>query len=331
MQSQSSKFSGWARNPKRTSPLETPASLTHVTTVVMRPLLLSILERSASESAMAWLRDQLDADFSERAFYFAFSGVSRHFDRSRIVEPTEDDNVKFLVLDHGFSLNGGAGWDEFRLARVILLTQLREQPLEVFTETLERLLGTADFREQVAIFSAFPIFSGPDGNPDNPELDDLLVELARDGLRSNIVDVFDSIALDNPFPARQFSDDAWNQVVLKAIFTSRPLYRLHRIDDRANLKLAEALSNYAHERWAADRWVTPELWRSCAPFITDQIAEDIIKVAQTDEPGQREAAALVVAGDETRRTDPARNFVTDLLDEVGRGELTWDSLGSDFA
>ena len=71
----------------------------------------------------------------------------------------------------------------------------------------------------------------------------------------------------------------------------------------------------------------PELWRSCANFLTDQIVEDIIRVAGTDEPGQKEAAALVVSGDEEGKLDSIRDQVKTFLDDVADGRLTWKSLG----
>lgn len=290
--------------------------------------LLTILTKRAAPEAVAWLQEQvvsLRANFEERRFYYAFSGVSRRFDKSplAVVEAVDDEAAAALGEVEV------VGWDEFRLARVILLLVLAEQEEAVLRGNLEALLGSADLREQVAIFSAFAFFL-PSGDGEQviaAERTRWLVGLARDGLRTNIVDVYDAIALDNPFPARAFFDDAWNQMVLKALFISRPLYRIRGIDGRANLTLAEALSNLAHERWAAGRWVSPELWRSCAKFLTETIVADVARVAATDEPGQREAAALIISGDKQGLLDHARDRVSSLLDDVENGSLTWDSLG----
>src|SRR5690606_32360293 len=108
------------------------------------------------------------------------------------------------------------GWDQFRLARVLLLLTLGKQEKTVFLETIAALLDTADLREAAAVYSAFPLL------PHQEEF----VEASVDGLRSNIVGIFDSIALGNPFPAAHFTAEAWNQMVLKAIFINRPLYRI---------------------------------------------------------------------------------------------------------
>ena len=279
--------------------------------------LLEILKRSASAEAMDWLASECKtqrSEFVQRSFYYAFSGVSRRFDKRGGLD-VDGDADDLAAEVPGFTLEG---WDEFRLGRVILLLVLAEQSEQVFTETLGKLLGTADLREQAAIYSAFPLF--PRGEK--------LVELATDGLRTNIVDVFDSIALGNPFPAKHFSDDAWNQMVLKALFISRPLYKIEGIDDRCNADLAEACSNLAHERWAAARWVSPELWRLCQGLLSDQIVEDLNRLVESEEPGQREAVALLVVGDEGQQE--VREKVSALIEDVDAGKLTWDQVGQEF-
>ena len=279
--------------------------------------LSAILKKSASPEAIAWLDETMAsqrANFEKRPFYYAFSGVSRRFEKRGALIVSEEDDKALHQEMPGFTVKR---WDQFRLARVILLLVLADQDEETFIETIEALLNTADLREHVAILSAFALL--PHGEK--------LVDYTREGLRSNIVDVFDAVAMDNPFPAEHFSDDAWNQMVLKALFISRPLYRIYGIDYRANLTLAEALSNLAHERWAAERWVSPELWRSCTNFLTEQIIEDITRVAGTDEPGQKEAAALIVHRDEEGKLDHLRDQVKTFLDDAADHRLTWHSLG----
>src|SRR5690606_22351997 len=124
------------------------------------------------------------------------------------------------------------GWDQFRLARVILLLVLGKQDKATFLDTIAALLNTADLREQAAIYSAYPLL---------PRQEDL-VESAVEGLRTNIVDIFDAIALQNPFPATHFTTEAWNQMVLKAIFINRPIYKIVGIESRRNAELAAGVS-----------------------------------------------------------------------------------------
>lgn len=272
----------------------------------MRETILHLLGENAAPDAVLWLQQTLasqESSFEKRPFYYAFSGVSRHFDKSACVSTDADETF--------------GGWDEYRLARVALLLLLAKQDESTFVETFHALLNTADLREQIALFSALPWLPHPDK----------LLESAVDGLRSNIVDVFDSIALDNSFPAEHFTDEAWNQMVLKAIFITRPLHRISGIADRKNLPLAEAISDLAHERWAAGRSITPEAWQSCEGFIDERLAGDISKMAGSEEAEDRAAAALVVAHDETGSLENLREQLSPELELIGSGQLTWKTLG----
>lgn len=230
---------------------------------MVRDLFFLILANASSPEAIAWLRSSVDrhkASFHQRSFYYDFSGVSRHFDKQQGISPSTDQLAEIERLAPGLGL---ADWDEFRLARVILLLVLAEQDRGIYLDTLAQLLNTADIREQAAIYASFSLL------PEAPEL----VSAAIDGLRSNIVGVYDSIALDNPFPSAHFPEAAWNQMVLKALFIQRPLARMVDLDARRNLALAEAIRDLAHERWAAGRDISHEAWRCCEPY-PDLFTED---------------------------------------------------------
>lgn len=245
----------------------------------------------------------LEARFEKRPFYYAFSGVSRHFQKVGQV-PTDADEVF-------------GGWDHFRLARVALLLLLAEQEENVFVETFHTILNTADLREQAALFAALPYFPHPER----------FLEASVDGLRSNIVDIFDAIALDNPYPAKHFTEKAWTQMVLKAIFINRPLYRIIGNADRKNVLLAEAISDLAHERWSAGRTITPEAWQHCIGFLDERIAEDIKRVAASKDAREREAAALVISEDGSGKLKELRESLIGELERIESGELSWESLG----
>lgn len=272
----------------------------------MQETLTRILRANASPDAVTWLENVIDAqrsEFQERPFYYAFSGVSRHFDKTATVSAPDEPRID--------------GWDEFRVARILLLLVLAEKPREVFLTTWRALLNTADLREQVALFSALPWSPYPEE----------LLEPTVDGLRTNVVDIFDAIALDNSFPAEHFSEEAWNQMVLKAIFIARPLYRVEGVDRRGNAALAEAISDLAHERWSAGRDITPEAWRSCIDHLDERLADDVRRVAGDDNPDHRAAAALVLHADGSGRLDDLRDGLSEELARVDSGDLTWTSLG----
>lgn len=283
----------------------------------MRDLLTDLLKSSAPSEAVAWLQDRIAEQvdrFSKRPFYYAFSGVSRHFPKRGEITIAPELAGALRAEIPGFTVEH---WDQFRLARVLLLLALAGEEKAEFLETIEALLNTADLREQAAIYSAFPLLPHQEA----------LVESAVDGLRSNIVDVFDAIALNNPFPASHFTDAAWNQMVLKAIFIGRPLYRIAGLDSRRNAELAAATSYLAHERWAAGRRIPAEAWRNCVGFVEDTIVADLRHLLETGEPTDRAAAALVLTEDGDPRLVALRGRLEEEIGAIGAGTLTWDRLG----
>jgi len=70
----------------------------------------------------------------------------------------------------------------------------------------------------------------------------------------------------NPYPADYFDDLAWNQMVLKALFVGS-LHLIYGLDTRANSHTSDG-NDYAHERWAAKRSVSPEIWRLVGHLAT---------------------------------------------------------------
>ena len=154
------------------------------------------------------------------------------------------------------------GWDPFGwsldgAARVAALLSYRgERP---FTETFKDLRRTSDAAELIALYRGLPLYP-------NPEMLDFE---AGEGLRSNLQPVFEAIAHRNPFPRDHFDQHRWNHMVLKALFVGSALDPIIGLDERANPELARILIDYARERWAAGRPVTPELWRPIRAFADD--------------------------------------------------------------
>ncbi len=149
------------------------------------------------------------------------------------------------------------GWSLDGAARVLGLLVFKGQ--RRFAETFKDLRRTADAAEMVALYRGLPLY---------PEPEALHFEVGE-GLRSNLRPVFEAIAHDNPFPRDHFDEHRWNHMVLKALFVGSPLAPIEGLEARANPELARILVDYAHERWAAGRPVTPELWIPVRPFAGD--------------------------------------------------------------
>ncbi|HYH56114.1 MAG TPA: EboA domain-containing protein [Anseongella sp.] len=249
-------------------------------------------------------------------FNLLFSGIPRLVGKREI--PVSVQELSELeAIRKGFS---PLGWTADRFCRVYLLMHLAPADPEgrqSYLDRIEELFSVAEVSEQVALYSALPLYLFPEA----------FRFRATEGIRTNITDVFDAIALHNPYPFEQLDEPAWNQMVLKALFMQRPIYRIYGVDDRANASLARILSDYAHERWSAGRSVSPELWRCVGRFIDDKLFGDIERLLEGNDPFKTEAAALACsdsghpAAREILKTypEPAR--------KVQNGELTWDSLG----
>nr|WP_255487964.1 EboA domain-containing protein [Pontibacter sp. KCTC 32443] len=199
------------------------------------------------------------------------------------------------------------------MARTILLLSLPHEDGDKYSQFILKLFGTADMGELVALYSALLLLPHPEK----------FVAQATEGIRTNMGNVYEAIALNNPYPFEHFSDAAWNQMVLKTIFVGKSLNKIYGLDERSNYDLARMLSDYAHERWAAGRTVTPELWRPVGPYINEYIIQDIKRLFNSTNETEQEAAALACA----QSTYPAAQTLLEehplLKHKITEGQLNW--------
>ena len=225
-------------------------------------LLRDWVERAADAAGVAWYREMLRAvaaTDAEQQLVRAIGLAPRKLGKSDL-ELGADDLEAADRLRPGFD---PYGWSIDQAARISFILAC-PRPI---ADTLERLLRTADLGESVACYRGFAIFPEPGR----------LLTRAGEAVRSAIKPVFEAIAHRNPYPREQFAQDAWNQMVLKALFIGSALAPIQGLDERANGELARMLIDYARERWAARRPVSPELWRCVRPFadagVRNQMAE----------------------------------------------------------
>jgi hypothetical protein len=127
-------------------------------------------------------------------------------------------------------------------------------------------------------------------------------------------------------------------MVLKALFVGSPLHSIQRLDERANPELARMLVDYAHERWAAGRDVSPELWRCVGKFANSEMLADLERVlieshAQPYSNGkgqkkllERTAAALACADCPLPQAQEILARYPELQSDIRSGRLTWKNV-----
>lgn len=284
----------------------------------IKAYLLSLVSRDAGYEAIEWLEQQrkrIEEDATGMKLFMAFNQASRYFKKDRI-NLNKGDLVETEKIRTGFRPDT---WTQLQTARTYLLLNFPAKNADHFIQTLTRIFETADLHEQEALYAALPLMPYPDA----------LRLRAAEGLRTNITSVFDAIALNNPYPAEYLEEDAWNQMIIKAIFLQRPLYKIERADERANAHLAQILVDFAHERWAADRPVTPELWRFVGPFTTENYLKDIQRGVNSGNPLEKNAALLACS---ISSLHAARKLLEAHPEEKGKiekGSINWEMIGQE--
>ena len=100
-------------------------------------------------------------------------------------------------------------------------------------------------------------------------------------------------------------------------------YAPHGLLRMSKPKLARILCDYAHERWAAGRAVTPELWRCVGPYPHADALADLRRVLETGTAIEQKAAALALSANPAAPAHEMMATVPALATEIADGILTW--------
>lgn len=277
-------------------------------------LLQQWLDERLDAPAALWLREavaSLAGGGSDRDLFRSVSLVARKLGKA----PLAPSAAALALARQARPGWDPAPWTVDQAARVRLLLAAAADAGS-FVRRLDQLCATADLDELVAFYRGLPLY------PDAPRHR----LRAAEGVRTNMRVVFEAVAHHNPYPAEQLPEDAWNQMVLKALFVGSTLAPIVGLDRRANPTLARMLHDYAHERWSAARPVSPELWRCVGPFAAGPLLEDLARVLDEGAPPERAAAVLALRGaasPEARRLlDPHAAW----RDAVAARGIDWNSV-----
>ncbi|WP_426587290.1 EboA domain-containing protein [Mucilaginibacter sp. R-33] len=246
-----------------------------------KPLLTDLIVTHVSPDAKDWLLAQGAPAASAAAFNAAFAALPRKTGKAPVNAGTENE-AGLSAIRKDFSI---AGWSVDRLARVWLLLTLDTTDKERYKSNIENLFLAAEMNELVALYSALPLLAYAP----------IWVQRCTEGNRSNLGVVLEAIMYRNPYPTENLPEPAWNQMVLKALFTEKKLELITGLDQRANASLAHTLTDYARERWSAGRSTDPMLWRLVSYFMDEAILQDIKEGLPSLSELEREAVALAIA------------------------------------
>jgi hypothetical protein len=272
------------------------------------------LGRQLPQTASAWLEEQLaklGVAAGDRDLYIALGLVPRKLGKADL-ELSADD---LSAAGRARPSWDPRGWSVDQAARILILLHAGGTG-ETFAKRLVQLCRTADVAEAIAFYRGLPLYPDPQ----------LLEAQAAEGTRTNMRAVFEAVAHRNPYPKEQFSENRWNHMVLKALFVGSALHPVQGLDQRANPTLARMLCDYAHERWAAGRPVSPELWRCVGPHADVEALADLQRVLASGSAAERKAAVLALAACPDPKARELLASAPELAAALDRGELSWSRL-----
>ena len=205
-------------------------------------LLSGPLSRTLAPAAMEWLNAEIERQrgaADERRLAIAVGLASRKIGRMTLTL-TEDEIAVARRRQAGWQPEL---WAADEVARVLLLIASHHGDDQAFAARVDRLCTTAEVTEYIAYLKGFAIFPAAK----------LLYGRAREGVRSAITPVFAAIACHNPYPFNHFDEAAWNQMIVKAVFSGTPIETIFGLQERRNPEVVQMMRDLISERRAAGR------------------------------------------------------------------------------
>ena len=215
-------------------------------------VITDVIQDHLNPTSWAWLNADSNI-INNTAFNTAFVMIPRKTGKA-VINVTQRQKELITAIRPGFTIDY---WTIDRLSRVWLLLQYNSTDKDRYVKIIENLFSTAEMNEQVALYSALPVLPYPE----------LWVKRCTEGIRSNIGTVLEAIMYNNPYPAENLDEPAWNQMVLKAFFTEKQVNKIYNLNQRSNEELARILTDYAMERHSAGRKVDDMLWHLVGKFV----------------------------------------------------------------
>lgn len=280
-------------------------------TAVLTKLMRSWIAARLDGPALKWLSDREEAVRlgDRKALFLTFGLVPRKVGKADLLL-SEQELSAAEAARPGWN---PAGWSIDQLVRSFFVLTFPADEISSYVKTLDLMFSTGEVGELVALYQALPLL--PDQSAH--------VLRAAEGVRTNIKAAFCAIAHHNPFPSEQFSDDQWNQLVLKCLFIGVSLRSVVGLDERANPALMSMLIDFAHERRAAHRPVPAELWRCVGPFADDRALQDLQQALTKGTTAEQQAAALALSICPHPRAKAILAESPDAVRSLDAGDFSW--------
>jgi hypothetical protein len=249
-----------------------------------REWLRGAMESRVNPKALAWYEEaaaEIKVGVDDSRFANLISMASRHA-RRRKAEIDEVEVARARELLPGWNPENWSLLDLLRVGLILSRPDLEEAGA---APSICGMAKYADVGELCALYRSLPLLPRPAD----------YVWQAGEGCRSNMNEVFQAIACDNPFPVSHFDDVAWRALVVKAIFIDAPLWRVHGIDQRHSDDLAHVALDLADERRSAGRAVQPQLWLSLGARGGERAIASLEHEMSAPEPQGRQGAVLGLA------------------------------------
>ena len=204
--------------------------------------LSGVLARALAPAATEWLNAEIErqrGSADERRLAIALGFAGRKIGRAQLAL-TEDEIATARRLRKGWQPEL---WAADEAARILILGTSHNGDDQAFAARVDRLCTTAEVTEYIAYLKGFAIFPAAK----------LLYGRAREGVRSAITPVFAAIACHNPYPFDYFDADAWNQMIVKAVFSGTPIDTIFGLQERRNPEVVQMMRDLISERHAAGR------------------------------------------------------------------------------
>ncbi|MEL6114909.1 EboA domain-containing protein [Photobacterium sp. SP02] len=145
----------------------------------------------------------------------------------------------------------GTDWQVDQAGRLLLLLTLRTiVPATNWSDVLFSAYRQFDENEKIVVVRALDWLSS------HHELN----RIAHETARTNDVNLFAALALNNAYPVKYFNERAFHQLVLKALFLDLNIESVRGLPLRQSAELTQLCADLVQERLLAERAVPESVW-----------------------------------------------------------------------